>query len=150
MARDDLRAMPEDAVSQTRFVPRVRRTTKKSDSRTGVATRRSNSIRSDLYRGRPSQIAGPILITTRLSFDRLFIDDGRRHRSGLRFYGLRASRYLISSVSTIVTGVDPDTPPSTNCDTVSFVRLRAASKLTGRPRQDCGTRYFTLSSREEA
>lgn len=62
------------------------------------------------------------------------------------------TRYLISSVSTIVTGVDPDTPLSTNCSTapISFIRLWTASKLIGRLRQDCGTKYFTFSSREEA
>jgi len=44
------------------------------------------------------------------------------------------TRYLISSVSTIVTGVDPDTPPSTNCGSApprssSICELRAANWL---------------------
>lgn len=130
------------SMPQPRFVPRVRRTTKNltvgqvsRDTKWHFDHHRSNSIRSDpigFVSRRLSQIAGSILITIRLSFDRLFIGDRRErfHRSSLRFYDLRASRYLISPVSRIVTGVDPDTPSSTNCGTapVSFVRPSACRK----------------------
>lgn len=89
-------AMPE---GDTRKIPRTRVLshmcggTKISDKRDRCRGTliRFNSARSDFVSRRPSQIASPILITTRLSYDRLFISDRlgdpplRFHRSTYSF-----------------------------------------------------------------
>jgi len=131
---------------------RLKKIDERRQRQTGVAPRRS---RSDLYREPITDCKSDFNYDSPVFFfDRLFIGD-RRHLRFPLVGVLRPTcitRYLISSVSTIVTGVDPDTLPSTNCGTtlISFVRLRTASKLIGRLRQDCGTKYFMFSSREEA
>lgn len=98
------------------------------ETHTGVVPRRSDRI---------CCIAGPhrrsrslILIRWLLLWPTIY--RLRRFQPGL--WPTCITRYLISPVSTIVTGVDPDTPPSTNCGMaplrrVLVFRLRASNWL---------------------